>query len=57
MKNSAFAMDEDLQKSSSSAVKKTTEAFKVSIYCNLQQFEYCIMYNPCHMGKRIGGLK
>ncbi|KAJ4941707.1 hypothetical protein JOQ06_011583 [Pogonophryne albipinna] len=27
--NSAFAMDEDLQKSSSSAVKKTTEAFKV----------------------------
>ena len=35
VKNSAFAMDEDLQKASSSSVKTTTEAFKVSIYCYL----------------------
>lgn len=33
MKNSAFAMDEDPQKSSAGSVRTTTEAFKVSIYC------------------------
>lgn len=32
MKSSSFAMDEDPQQSSTSSVKTTTEAFKVSIY-------------------------
>lgn len=33
MKNSAFALEEDLEKLSASSVRTTTEAFKVSIYC------------------------
>lgn len=35
MKSSSFAMDEDPQQSSTSNIKTTTEAFKVSIYHNV----------------------
>lgn len=38
MKRSSFAMDEDPQQSSTSSIKTTTEAFKVSIYHNVNYF-------------------
>lgn len=44
-------MDEDPQKSSTSSVRTTTEAFKVSIYCYYKWFAYYTI--TCHVDVNI----